>query len=216
MLYKLVFPIVACVSALGLYFDFLNQNRFQKKISKSKKIAGKELVSGIIKTDDNLLGCFGSNIITSHMVVYELSIMSRKKYRFYNYSYDKKKMVKPLTRSITYWYTDKNDFFICPSAKFNGCELLLNANTKIYYPKKNNTRISKNMMHITKYIPNNYPITIFGKKISDDKYEISCMGSRDDVVADIAYNYYNINSTTTVALSVVFILATLFGWKSYI
>jgi hypothetical protein len=191
-----------CASICALYNDYINREKFNNEFMPTCQIGDCKLMSGKISNNDN------------EDPMFELDLYKKQNYvDCYFHHYEGK-----CIHISEYWSTKNILSYVASNIKINDIDTILNPDCKIIHTKNNNYYISQNEIINEKSIPNNSIITIFGCNklisvpinnggVSVNKLMVKYIGSRQDVLDAIAYDYYGVSDGMTVLLAGSFILS---------
>ena len=215
--------ICCCAAAYGLYCDHTTRALFETDFMFYNQIDDKMLITGII-TNDNVKSCDIDCSCIYHGLKYPIcttnpihtadayvGVQDCIKYERYDYNVNvnnKKNYFVDLYRfpryrikTINFWKNYNLCKYVSPFIKFNNKPLKIINEHKINYTMSETHYIGNKSYVIEKYVPDNSEITIFASQV-DDCYEAEFIGTKKQVLNDIATKYYGVNDITTVLLTI--------------
>ena len=196
MMLKIFIPsmLVGCMSLYGIYRDYVNRQKIKTEFLKTGEIDGKKLMEGIITCDTNPYPILRTETFRKKEII---------RHYFNPGSFFHRISVSD------FWFIDKSSTSISPNVKFDNKNIVFDPNSKIFYTKYSDQSLCSNMFINKKYIPNNSFVTVFGYGdiISPEYTLVKYIGSRQDVINEIAFQYYDVYNAKTCFLFGAFIIS---------
>jgi len=114
---------------------------------------------------------------------------------------------------VDHWNIQNNIIYCNPYTKFNGIYVKFDKNSIIHYAKTIIAAINRKKKIVGKYTPNNSMVTIFGSlktsdiNQNDDIYQIEFLGTKENVLKDVAQRYYGISDSSTFFMIITFLIS---------
>lgn len=197
--------IVGVASSIILINDFINRYKFKKTFLSGYKINNKNVYQDVIICDSNKINyLFKEKVyekITINDIIYPCDIS--------NLSINNLPKLKIQYKIYYYWRPIQNNIICNHDIFFRNCKLILNKNTKIYYPLIN-VSYCNNRKTVSKYIPNNCRIFILAE-IIDNMYYTECIAQKKEQISKyVAKKYFNICNEKTFINICIFGISLLY------
>ena len=230
---------VGCGSLYGLICDWNNRKKFAAEFLSNTQIGNKRIFEGKITSDNYSTQLDTVNVPFLEWCQYhpllKIDLHNKKDtiYHYYNHGRCPDIMScnfylgHHCVRISEQWDTENILSFQTPDIKLNGIEMILDCTSKILYTNFKDHYISHSKTINEQYIPNNSTVTVFGsmqntmQSLDDNnnntqmllpqekKLRAKYIGSRQNVLNEIAYDYYGISDGLTAMLTSAFIISVI-------
>ena len=225
---------IGYLSSYGLYNDYLNRKKFKTEFLQMGQFKDGMILDGMIldgtitsnrthtidfKNDFNNIDVVLGNCCKKYNPIQKIDSYNKNNiYRDFKYfghiPYCRANMVD-------HWYIKNIFTYTAPNIKFNGINMIFDKNSKIFYNNCEHHYTSENTFICENYIPNNSTVTVFGsirnmdsKNLGRDvdyprgeELIVKYIGSKEDVIDKIAFEYYNISNSMTALFGISLILS---------
>lgn len=187
--------IIGITSSIFLINDFINRYKFKKIFISENKINNKKLYRDIITYNSNKINYLFKEKVYEKIIIKNI-LNQYDLFNLSNLSIYKLPKFKTQYNIYYYWRPIQNNMIYNHDIYFRNYKLILNNNTKIYYPLID-ISYCNNKKIVSKYMPNNCEVFILAEFIDDIFYAECISQKKEKIIKYVAKKYFNICNEKT-------------------
>lgn len=215
-MWKILIPsLIGCISIIGIYNDYQIRKKFRNDLKSKIRIGHNEIHEGTIFSNSTTIPIFKSKELSYDIPldspIHKIETRTRRYLLFHNYKSNTSDSSNSNQLNLVieeYWETNTEMYHISSGIYFEDVyfeksDITLKNNAIIHYTENKMHYVNNNKKILEKYIPNYSNVTIFGHKNNEGSYKVKIIGSRKEVIDDIAFRYYGISNSFTFLLLLI-------------